>query len=247
VRERGVESMLLPLLETAPDATRSLFTKELERLAGADSAPAPVAMFGFFWLASGSVHGIMNGIEKVEHKAPRPWFRKRLLALGWVALLLAVVTGTAWTQVQWEEVSLSDFHGAGIGQIAGQMAGQVAERAVHTAKSPRKVMRLARAPKKRQIALLVSSLVVGTLTLAVFYRYAAKREQSERYRAWPGAVLALLVWIVASSLFSLYVSSLGKYTLFYGSVATVAVVLVWFWLIGIALLAGAELNEQLSK
>ena len=53
-------------------------------------------------------------------------------------------------------------------------------------------------------------------------------------------IVAFAAWLIVSWVFSEYVGSLGKYTLFYGSVAAVAVLLVWFYLTSWALLLGAE-------
>jgi len=54
------------------------------------------------------------------------------------------------------------------------------------------------------------------------------------------------VWLVISSVFGLYVKSLAEYAVFYGSLAAVAVLLVWLWLTSLAILVGAELNAQLE-
>jgi membrane protein len=81
--------------------------------------------------------------------------------------------------------------------------------------------------------------------VAVFYRFAVETS-SRRRRVWPGATLAIVLWLVISWAFGAYVGSLGQYTLYYGSLAAVAVVLVWLWLTSLALLIGAELNAQLE-
>jgi membrane protein len=62
----------------------------------------------------------------------------------------------------------------------------------------------------------------------------------------PGAALAVALWIVVSWAFSLYLRTLASYTVYYGSLAAVAVLLVWLWLISLAILIGAELNSQLE-
>ena len=46
--------------------------------------------------------------------------------------------------------------------------------------------------------------------------------------------------------FSLYVRTLATYTVYYGSLAAIAVLLIWLWLISLAMLIGAELNSQLE-
>ena len=90
-------------------------------------------------------------------------------------------------------------------------------------------------------------LAVAALTaLAAFYRFAVEHPRGVERRAWPGAIVAFTAWLVVSWGFGAYVTSLGRYALFYGSVATVAVLLVWFYFTSWALLIGAELNAQLE-
>lgn len=89
-------------------------------------------------------------------------------------------------------------------------------------------------------------LVLVASSLATFYRIAVPVTRVRKRRLWPGAAFATLVLTVATSLFGLYVSKLGKFALYYGSVATVAVLLFWLWLSSLAILAGAELNVQLE-
>ena len=63
----------------------------------------------------------------------------------------------------------------------------------------------------------------------------------------PGGVLALVVWLVASAAFALYVANFGSYNATYGSLAGVAIFLVWLWLSNVALLLGAELNAEVER
>jgi membrane protein len=67
-----------------------------------------------------------------------------------------------------------------------------------------------------------------------------------RRRVFPGAFVAIGLVIVISWGFSLYVRTLASYTLYYGSLAAIAVLLVWLWLMSLAILVGAELNSQLE-
>jgi membrane protein len=89
-------------------------------------------------------------------------------------------------------------------------------------------------------------LAVGLAVLAAFYRYGVEHPAGVRRRAWPGALVAVLAWLVVSWGFGNYVISLGKYAVYYGSLAAVAVLLVWLWLTSLALLLGAEVNAQLE-
>jgi membrane protein len=62
-----------------------------------------------------------------------------------------------------------------------------------------------------------------------------------------GAAVAIVVWIVASLLFGLYVSNFGKYNKTYGTLAGVIVFLLWLWITNLALLFGAELDSELER
>jgi membrane protein len=60
----------------------------------------------------------------------------------------------------------------------------------------------------------------------------------------PGGALAVVVWLIASGAFALYVSFAGSYNKTYGSLATVIIFLVWLWITNIAILLGAEFNAE---
>jgi membrane protein len=59
-------------------------------------------------------------------------------------------------------------------------------------------------------------------------------------------VAATILWLVASLLFKVYVANFTDYEASYGTVGAVIVVLLWFYVSGIAILAGAELNAEIE-
>ena len=63
----------------------------------------------------------------------------------------------------------------------------------------------------------------------------------------PGAAAGVLLWLLASAGFSVYVSNLGNLNATYGSFATAIVLVFWLWLTNIALLFGAELNAEIER
>jgi membrane protein len=63
----------------------------------------------------------------------------------------------------------------------------------------------------------------------------------------PGAVAALVIWLVASAGFSLYASRFGSYDKTWGSLSAVVVMLLWLWLTSVALLLGAEINAAVRR
>jgi membrane protein len=62
-----------------------------------------------------------------------------------------------------------------------------------------------------------------------------------------GAVVAVVIWIVASGLFALYVGNFGSYDETWGSIAAGIIMLVWLWLSGLVLLFGAEINAEAER
>ena len=62
------------------------------------------------------------------------------------------------------------------------------------------------------------------------------------WKALPGALGALVAWLLSSGIFAFYLSHWGNYTKLYGSIATVMVTLFWLWLSSVTVIMGAELN-----
>jgi membrane protein len=87
-----------------------------------------------------------------------------------------------------------------------------------------------------------AALAVAMLVYAIVY-YAAPNVEIRHFR-WisPGAVVGVLLWILASAGFFLYVSNFSSYSATYGAFAGVVVLVVWLWVTNLALLFGAELN-----
>ena len=88
---------------------------------------------------------------------------------------------------------------------------------------------------------LAVALMVG---LAVVYRYAPDRSRPHwRWVSW-GAVLATVLWLLASAGFSLYVRYFGSYNETYGSLGAVVILMMWFFISAYIVLLGAELNAE---
>ena len=90
-------------------------------------------------------------------------------------------------------------------------------------------------------------LVVVAVLVAVLY-YATPNVQQPRFR-WMsvGARLAIVLWVIGSIGFGLYVRTLGNYDRTYGSLGGVIVLLLWLWLTNSALLFGAEFDAELER
>jgi len=91
-------------------------------------------------------------------------------------------------------------------------------------------------------------LMVGLFVVAcsAIYRFAPSRVHARWRWIIPGATLASAVWLIASVVFSTYLSNFNAYNATFGSLGAVAALLMWFWLSAYAICMGAELNSQLE-
>ena len=64
---------------------------------------------------------------------------------------------------------------------------------------------------------------------------------------WPGAVLATVLWMLATSGFAWYVRNIGHYNLMYGSVGAGIALLVWMYLMALIALLGCEFNAEYER
>jgi len=89
--------------------------------------------------------------------------------------------------------------------------------------------------------------VIVSLMLAVLY-YAAPNAKLPKFQ-WisPGAVVALVVWVVASVAFFFYAKNFGSYNKTYGTLGGMISLLVWLWLTNLAVLFGQELNAEVER
>jgi len=95
----------------------------------------------------------------------------------------------------------------------------------------------------------VSALVlVGyvMLSLSLVYRFGPCRRAARWHWVTPGSLLATVLWVIASLLFSFYVGHLASYDVTYGPLGTVIGVMMWFYVTAYVVLLGAELNSELE-
>jgi membrane protein len=90
-------------------------------------------------------------------------------------------------------------------------------------------------------------LLVGVIIgLAFLYRFGPSRDKAEWKWVTPGGLVAAILWLAVSMLFSWYVSNFGSYNKTYGSLGAVIGFMTWIWLSAIAVLFGAEINAEVE-
>ena len=97
-----------------------------------------------------------------------------------------------------------------------------------------------------RIARYVLAFVTTVAVTSLLYYFGPYRPQRWRF-VWPGAVLATLLWLLATSGFGWYVRNIAHYNVLYGSVGAVLALLVWMYLMAVIALIGCEFNAEYER
>src|SRR4051812_25175491 len=91
--------------------------------------------------------------------------------------------------------------------------------------------------------------IAALFVLIIDLLYYASPNVKQRGFKWvtPGGIFALVIWLLASAGFGLYVSQFGSYNSVYGSLAGVVIILIWMWITNLAILFGHELNAERER
>jgi membrane protein len=173
------------------------------------------------WSASGYVGAFGRAMNRIyEVPEGRPVWKLRPLQLLLTLAGLIMVAAIGFMLAVSGPVAATIGNAIGLGEVAQMLWGAL------------------RWP-------VILALVV--VAVAVLY-YAAPNVQQPKFR-WisVGAALAIVVWLLASLGFGVYVANFGSYNKTYGALAGVIVFLLWLWITNLALLFGAELDAELER
>ncbi len=84
------------------------------------------------------------------------------------------------------------------------------------------------------------------LAFALIYYFAPDLREQKWTWVTPGAVLGVLLWLLASFGFRTYLYFFDSYSATYGSLGAVIILMLWLYLTGVAVLVGGELNAELE-
>jgi membrane protein len=108
-------------------------------------------------------------------------------------------------------------------------------------------------PQAEELAgMLALSRVIPGLVLfgsiyLIFVSLTPRRYRARGFRKWPGALLVTVWWIATTALLPVVLTNLGGYDLTYGSLAGVIIALLFFFVIGLGVVIGAQLNAALAE
>lgn len=97
-----------------------------------------------------------------------------------------------------------------------------------------------------QFAFLRWFFIVGVMIFTILMMYwILPSKKLHLKNVWKGSLFAIVLWMIMSYGFSYFVSNFGRYSIIYGSLAAVVILMMWLYFTGIVLMIGAELNSIL--
>ncbi|HEY8459540.1 MAG TPA: YihY/virulence factor BrkB family protein [Blastocatellia bacterium] len=209
------------LTKAAPPQAEDLLVEWMESVADKTSGGLlSLSLLFSLWAASSGMAALMRMLNVAyEVEEGRPWWKARLTAIGLVLALAVFVFGGAMLII---------FGDA----LAAALAGWFELGEVFTAVWP-------------YVDYLIG-LALLALGMAMVYRFAPNARQDWRW-IMPGAVFAVAAMAIASYLFSIYLGYAPSYNATYGSLGAVIVLMLWLYILGLAIFLGGEVNLELGK
>lgn len=208
------------LTAAIPENARSIILQQMREISGGSEAELRLSFFVALGIAlfsaSSGVAALMRGINRSYDE---------IETRGWIRRRVLALGFT---------LALAAFVVSSVAVIT--LLPMVMQH-VGLADSARRLIEFARWPT------MALATMVG---LGVLYRYAPNRTPARWQWVSPGAMLATLIWTLASLSFSLYAENFGRFNKTYGTLGGVAVLALWLYLSAVAILLGAELNAELE-
>lgn len=194
-----------------------------ETTAASTGGKLTFGLIAAIWSASvgmSAIQDTLNAVYRIEDT--RSYIVARIQAIGLTILLTMLVT-----------IGLASM-------LLGDYLARLADRSVRDM-----LLRYAAIVLVRLASWIAASALLA-LTFAVLY-YWAPDCKPRRWR-WltPGGTVGILGWLLASLGFRLYIHYFNTYSVTYGSLGAVIILLMWFYITGMMLLLGAEVNGQIQ-
>jgi membrane protein len=223
--DNAAQSLIDNIASSAPGSAKTIITNALHEIQNSSKGSAGllfvIGLAGALWSASayvGAFSRASNAIYEVGEGRPFWKLRPQQLAITAVLVFFMALSLIA--------VVVTGGLADEVGKLLG--IGHTAVQVWDIAKWP----------------VLVALVAI---MIAILY-WASPNVKQPGFR-WisPGSLLAVVIWIIASAAFALYVANFADYNKTYGSLGGVIIFLVWMWISNVAILLGAEFDAELTR
>jgi membrane protein len=220
----AVDTILENLGKVAPAEAVDLVSESLHRVLESERSGLIMVVLGAvlaLWTATGAMNALMRGLNRAYDRGEtRGFFKQRLTAVGMLACML-LAGALAFGLLVLGPV-LSDW----IGGLLG----------------------LETVFKWIWWTLQWPVLILGLLFAFAGLLYLGPNVDHPRWHFITlGSGIAVVVWLLASGAFAVYVALFGSYNKTWGTLAAVIIMLTWLWLSSLAILFGAEINSEAER
>jgi membrane protein len=222
--ETGTElrrNLLNYLASVAPRSAVQLVRATVEEITeGANGGKLSFGLLAALWFASfgmGAIGDTLNSAYGVRES--RPWWRLRLISLGLTVALAALIISA---------LSLVLYGG----EIGEALAGRYELGGAFMA-----LWNVVQWP-------IVLAFVL--FAFALIYYHAPDLRHQRWYWITPGSLAGVVLWLLVSFCFRLYLHYFDRYSVTYGSLGAVIILLLWFYLTGAAILVGGKVNAVIE-
>jgi membrane protein len=215
-----INDVVNALAPIAPPEVLTIIQKQLESIvAGEQTSLLTIGILGAIWSSSGAMTSIVSALNTAyDVPESRPWWKVRLIAIGLTIALVVFVL-----------LSFSII-------VAGPNAGHWLTGWFGLSDAFDTAWTYLRWP-------LVFAL--ATTGIAIVFYFAPDADQDWVW-VTPGSIATTILWVLFSMVFRLYVTKVGDYAATYGALAGAAILLLWLYFSGLALLIGGELNSEIE-
>lgn len=216
------QSLLNYLGQVMPSSATELVQKTIKEVSEqAGGAKLSFGVLAALWAASNGMGAISETLNIAYNvKETRPWWKVRLITVGLtIAIALLIISALALL-----------LYGH---RIADAIATSYGLSDVFTI-----TWKIAQWP-------IVLLFILLSFNLIYFFGPDVK-DQSWRW-VTPGAAIGVVLWLLVSFIFKLYLSYSNSYSATYGSLGALIVMMLWFYLTGAAILIGGEINSEIEN
>lgn len=218
--ERLIDDMIGMLGRFAPPEVLTIITEQIQKIAAGEQGG--LLTLGFLlalWSTSAAMVAIIDTLNRAyDIEEGRPWWQVRLVAIG-LTLGVALFILVAFALV---------------------LLGPTAARWIADATALGNLFvwtwNIVQWP--------VVFMIVST-GFAIIYYFAPDAEQDWVWLT-PGSIAATVLWLAASLGFKFYLANFGNYTETYGAIGGIMILMLWFYISGLVILSGAELNAEIE-
>ena len=217
-----VEQQVLRYLQTImPASALQLMRSTLVEIRSGDGGGRlSLGVLVTLWAASAGMTDVIEGLNKAyQVKEARPWWKRRLLGIA-LTVVVGLLTIAALAIL---------FYGSRFGRAwAGYLGLGPAFAGVWSV---------------LQWPAMALFVLAG---FALVYRFAPNVHEQKLHWILPGSAVAFALWLAGSLGLRLYLGRFNSYSMLYGSLGAVVILMLWLYLFGAAILIGGEVNSAIE-